>query len=409
MKTWPNQLALTARSRGLAPASTDLILGGVDSTTAGLMLASVALTRLVAILASLPKRVAQNGLRTYSQMAGFGRAETEVMLMMGKGPDAEAFARADAIRTSSGFKFVEVNVGTTASGTALFYGSMPAILGFNQPNNQLDPWARFLRSRVRQNSRGVVIDNSESDSIYRAYHALMVQQLRKRELMDVALIASEELQWDGRRLSLSGQPVDWAYPICFPKQLIAERERYESLTEAAQCGAVAFPVDFCTRLMGSKLAFAMLYELRDEGRLSEEEGRIVDEFVPRTFSLDEGKFGDALRGQALYSLKPATGSGGAGVVVGADVGTARWRAALNAALNSVNRFVLQETCEALAEPALVATCDRGLLEYEARYVWGFFVAGGRPCGEPMLRCKPLSSDRIINHATGAAIGPLPPA
>jgi len=393
----------------LVPAATRLILGGPSRRENEVQAFGRAVTVVLELLADLPSRLDISDLRQFAYLLGFSEAETAIMLMRGMPSlDSRAFFRVDAVLTDNGFKIIEINAGTTASGTTMILGSLPMIVGARQPGNPLDAWVRFMSMRVAAGSTGVVVDNASRGSLYHRYSALMVDRMRRAKLCQVLHTHSRRLSWNGRELLTGRLGVHWVYPICFPSHILNAPTDYAALVLACSGRAVDLPVDFSARILGGKAGLALLHSLLTRRMLSEAEADVVRRYVPPTHILTAESRAWGGRTQDHLTLKPSVGSSGVGVLIGADVEAATWRRALDQGVSSGVVHVLQETCEAKIEPCVVAARGVPPREVVGRFIWGFFSAGGQPCGEPMLRFKELAGSRVINHANGAAIGPLPP-
>lgn len=409
MTSWPSTLSTHARAMKLVPAATRLILGGPPRRENEVQAFGRAVTVVLELLADLPSRLDVSDLRQFAYRLGFSKAETAIMLMRGvPSLDSRAFFRVDAVFTDNGFKIIEINAGTTASGTTMVLGSLPMILGEKQPGNPLDAWVRFMSTRVAAGSTGVVVDNASRGSLYRRYSGLMVDRMRRARHCSVLHAHSRRLSWNGEELATGRLGVRWAYPICFPSHILNAPTDYAALVAACSGGAVDLPVDFSTRILGGKAGLALLHTLLDRRMLSEAEADAVRRYVPPTYILTTENEAWAVRTRDQLTLKPSVGSSGVGVLIGADVEASTWKQAIDRGVSSGVVHVLQKTCEAKIEPCIVAAGGVPPKEVAGRFVWGFFSAGGRPCGEPMLRFKELAGSRVINHANGAAIGPLPP-
>jgi hypothetical protein len=357
------------------------------------------------LLAALPGRLFASDVRRFALHHGFTPVEAEVLLWSGHRQPGRYFARADLVRTGSGFKLLELNVGGAVGGMA--YASLPALVGHDQHDPPLRAWSRFVASRVAGRGRGAIVE--DASLLASESHVLRMNAAALAEACSckVDVVSQEDLRWTGDRLLAQGDEVGWVYPVISPQDVCANPASYEALRLAVHANAVGLPFDFAAQSSSSKVLLATLWELVSQDGLHGAEADLVRHFIPRTECLSSHNIGKVETGRNHWVLKPGLGFAGHGVCIGREMAPAAWSAELTRALRDPTEpYVVQEYCQPLEEEAIVAKPDGTLDRYPAHYVWGLFLAEGRACGEPVMRCRALDGSMVINYANGAAAGML---
>ncbi len=406
--SWPPSVAALARQAGVIRPGASLLLGGPVLDDELLAQASRDVCELLALFASLPGRVFGGDLRAFGAYHGFTWDEVEVLLASGQfDDDGSSFARADMVRTPHGFRLVELNVGSSVGGMAM--ASAPAMLGLPQADPPLRAWARFVARRAGSGGTGVIVEDSAILAEEMPHLSWQAEALQHEAGGRVDVIGHRDIHVVGAQLVGPHGRLDWFYPAFSARDVNADRSGYAPLMAGVRGGMVRMPVDLSAKLLGSKLLLATVYEMAERGELSSRETELVLRLLPRTRRLNAGLLDEAVARRDDWVFKPGVGYGGFGVEVGREVDPARWQALLdNALLTPLAHCVLQQRCDPMPEHALLGLPDGQVLAEEAQFVWGFYAAGGRACGSPLLRCRPLSASRVINYAGGATGGPMPP-
>ncbi|RON72525.1 hypothetical protein [Pseudomonas fluorescens] len=381
-----------------------VIIGGPEISSADLMAASDVIGRVVSLLASLPSRTGQTLYDTACWL-GFSPAEAEALTEGCNVLDPKPYARADVIRTESGIRLVEINVGAVVGGA--IEGSLPWLAGLDQPQNPMRAWIDYLGQVVPRHGRGVLVYDGPDGSEWNAHIQIMAGKIAQILDMDIVAKCRPQLSWDGTALCDEKGRFDWLYPVYFPWQVTANPAYYAPIRAAISNRAVEVPVHPSTLLLASKKMLVLLWQCAENGLLSKEEVELVKSAVPFTCSLSTETIAYALDHQQSLVLKPSNGHCGIGVMVGSEVTLDVWRHELERAIkDSDDDYLLQERCEPILEKAI--TIDPAGLreEYWGRYIWGMFVGNGEFCGTPFMRSRSQEGSLVINCANGAACGPL---
>lgn len=310
------------------------------------------LRRLAVILHSMPERCFGGDLESYLAAQGQPSRLVEAILRGSTG-SASAYGRADAVRTADGFRVVEFNIGSEVGGVdsvrinhaLLEHGAFRAFaarhrLGFVDP-------AAALAAHLRAASADVVgVDDPlvgliEETGSARGCAEVAVELRR----CGIRTVIGElgELSGAGRKVVLRERfRLDVVLRYFFAEQVPDERDGLDTmdlLRRAHGDGHTAFFAPLDAETVGNKAALALLF--RDEvwSELTEDERALVRRLVPRIRLLgaDFRIVGTAERRELLDEcvarraelvLKPAFGSNGRRVLVGAHTAADDWQAAL---------------------------------------------------------------------------------
>jgi hypothetical protein len=203
----------------------------------------------------------------------------------------------------------------------------------------------------------------------RAYTAGAVGYLVRRcaEAGIEALVADPgQLTHVGGALRLRGEPVHVVIRVFFTTMLASLGARIAALVSAVAAGDVVMLTPFRSGLLGHKSLFALVSDPAVELQLEQPALELARAHLPWTrllgagmttdpegFRIDLGRFARSAAHRLV--LKPADGTGGAGVVLGWECEPAQWEAALAAAARS-GIWVLQDRVELVTEtiPLLAA-------------------------------------------------------
>lgn len=143
---------------------------------------------------------------------------------------------------------------------------------------------------------------------------------------------------DRQRLLVDGRPIRNVLRMFVPDTAppSAGLTAIEGLVRA---GRVRCFTSSATWLLSNKLVLAWLWQ--DLAVLEPADRKLVRTHIPRTALLTPELVADAVAGQGKLVLKPHDGSSGRDVLIGRDEDPARWRAALDRALDA-GGFLLQE-------------------------------------------------------------------
>lgn len=170
-----------------------------------------------------------------------------------------------------------------------------------------------------------------------------------------------ELEFDGRRLSAEGRPIDLVYRRVLINDIITRGDECRALVDACAARAVCMANTFRCKVPHKKAFFAVLTDPRFDGLFTAEERRVAAEHVPWTRLVTEGwterrgervdllPFVRAHRDELV--LKPNDEYGGAGVTLGWESDARAWDAALDRAVaRQGGAWIVQERISVRREP-----------------------------------------------------------
>ncbi|MEA3234655.1 hypothetical protein [Pseudomonas mosselii] len=399
---WPQEMVDYGATKAMI--GEPIIIDGPQVATDELIRVSDSIGQVIRLLASLPERTGQT-LYEIACWLGFSPEEARVLTEGCDRLDANAYARADVVHCHDGFKLVEINMGAVVGGA--MEGSLPWLSGSHQPFNPIATWIDYLGRVIPDNGRGVLIYDGPEGSEWNAHIQIMAEQISQRLGIDMVASRRPVLTWDGVHLRDEHGPFDWVYPVYFPWQVTANPDYYRPIRSAIRERAIAVPVHPSALLLASKKMFALVWKCLENGQLTDEEALLVKTLLPYTCSLSKETLTYAIEHQQTLVLKPSNGHCGLGVVIGHEVSAPIWRASLEQAiLDAEDDYLVQQCCEPILEPAVTIDNEGQCETFLARYIWGMFIAQGKFCGTPFMRCRSPEGSLVINCANGAACGPL---
>ncbi len=224
--------------------------------------------------------------------------------------------------------------------------------------------------------------------------------------MDCVVVDPRELRFRGGReqLTADGKPIDVVYRRLLLQDMLDRPDDCRALLRAYRAGVVCMVNSLRTALLHGKGLFALLHSPFLQEGLSHTLQRMVHQHVPWTALVASepgpctppGLLELARREREQFVLKPLTGHGGAGVVLGWQVTQAAWELALNGA----DHHVLQRRVLPQRLPFPDATQDWARVERMVDLAP--FLVHGRLAG---FLCR-LSDSELANVATGARQVPV---
>jgi len=205
-----------------------------------------------------------------------------------------------------------------------------------------------------------------------------------------------------RRLLADGGPVDAAFRL-FGLDKVPATAGLGALETAVQAGTVTVFTPAASWLLSNKLALAWLWQ--DADSLPAADRDLVHRHVPRTVACTAEELDRALAGRHDLVLKPAGGSGGAGVLLGRETTAPSWRAGLDHAVQT-GGYLLQEyvTSDGLPMP-FVDLDDGSIVEASVPYCLGPYLFGRRQCGGEVRFGFP-GGGAVLNLDRGALVSGL---
>lgn len=354
------------------------------------------LTKVFAILTSLPQRLFDGDLRRYAAGLGMDPGLVDLMLIGATGRPP-LYARADAYHDGTSFKLLELNVGSELGGidTAQVNRAYLAVdsfrafaqrhrLGFTDTAERVAAALRRAAAPVTDGDPVVALIEGRGGLAEHDHVFVAIQEALRRYGIDVLLGEIDQLGSVNGKLTLHGRPLDVLLRYFASGQIVgsADRARLERIVAADAAGKTALFHPLEGALFASKGSLGALHEPRMRQLLTPEERRVVDRVVPWTRVIS-GATG-SLSGADWYDLvahcrehreslvlKPGIGYGGVGVVIGREVTDQVWLDRL-AEVRSLD-YVVQQVVTPAAEPVL--NPETGEPE-DWHANWGIFVDEG---------------------------------
>jgi hypothetical protein len=383
------------------------------------------LARIYDLLASLPRRLFDGDLRRYARAIGLGPAQTELAVRLAAPWPPPLLARPDLYRDESGFKLLELNLGSNLGGyqTAAMnraFLQVDAVRAFVDRErlryvDTMEVAAAMLR-RAHHGGSGAsrpVIALADWPASYPKFESMLHFMAVQLEEMgfDARPCHLGQLREDGSSLALDGTRVDIVFRYFTMAEITGEPEGcalVEHVIRAHERGDVDMFVPLSTSLLGSKQALALLCDEGYRDAFSPAELALIDRFVPWTRELKAGhvhvdgvevELLDFCRGaKDRLVLKPSHLLGGVGVQAGWTMSEGEWRARLDDARNG--SFVVQERVVPEVEPCP----DRSTGALRPWIMnWGIFVTD-RGYSGCFLRGSSRLDDGVVNFDNRAWVG-----
>jgi hypothetical protein len=378
------------------------------------------LDQLHRALAALPERLFKGDLAAFARAVGLTEPQVAAVERT-RAAAPTRMARADLYHDGTGFRLMELNVGSNIGGldTALLnraFLSVPALAEFVEAHqlSYVDTLAEVVDTlrtecRVPPGERPLVAAVDWPDSF-----ATLEPQLRHSAAalaplgLDVVPCHLGQLEVAGGRVRVDGRPVDVIYRIFMLEDLLDPRgpALVEPVLGAVERGEVAMFTPMDAELYGSKAALAMLSDEAHRDRWDPATLASLDRLLPWTRPVREGSVTVAGARVDLFEyardqreelvLKPASRHGGSGVVLGWQVDPEQWRRHLAAARETPH--VLQRRVH--AEPELFPAAD-GLQPWLLR--WGVFTVSRGYGGATVIGTTRVDG-AVVNMSAGGTAG-----
>jgi hypothetical protein len=388
--------------------------------------ATVGVSQLVR---SIPERVFDKDARRITTFYGLDSESLTAYLFESPSGLEGALTRCDLVGGEEGLKCVEVNGSANLGGWQLRHFELaclqnPPIAPFLATEEELrpvhrDPWHAALSHIVDETCRAGIAGQGELNLALMIADSSMPEE-EQRQMKDlfvkVLAEASAALQGEvflctaynqliahGTRLSWRGRRVHAVLEYGVPGE--TPRHVYRCF-KAESIGLYNGPL---AALLSDKRNLALLSELEDSDRFNAAERALVRDHVPWSRSLVDGRttfhgepvslLAFAIANRESMVLKPADGSMGKDVHIGAATPPEEWSARVQVAAGS-RSHLLQEYVR--SRPYLFQNGPAGFTEHDL--VWGTFCFGST-YGGGFLRMLPcLRGPSVINSARGATEG-----
>jgi hypothetical protein len=380
-----------------------------------------------AALVSLPDRMYDGDFAAFARAAGAGDVYV-TELMRDRSEPTSRQARADLYADSSGFKLLELNLGSALGGMenadicrALL--EHPALVDFAQAHSlgYIDTMREHVHDLLTESGFAPgsfpVVAVTDWPSSYEnrlgPYFRMLADRWRELGL-DAYACHVGQLERRNGRVWLDGRKVDIVARMFMMEYLMESPtapELFAPILDASARGEVKIFTPLDSDLFTSKGCLAMLSDHRNRHLFTGTELASIDRIVPWTrdirpgaVSLADGTQTDlldyAVSHQQELALKPNMLHGGEGVVLGWDPTTSPqiWRDELARALGG--SYIIQRRI--WPEPELFPDDNGELVPWNA--VWGVFTVL-RGYGGAYVRAARNDSDMtVINGSRGASSG-----
>lgn len=339
-------------------------------------------------------------------------------------PTWARIGRPDVVIAGDHITMVEPNVGTSCGGmpdadvVGRLFEQAPIIGEYLHRvravrRDAVRPVARLIEQQLAQLDRPsdelvVVLERAAELADPAYYHCTMLARELRRHGVRAEPAAAEDLQVGAGAVSYAGKRVGVVYRMCGEQpDPVGFYPALSPILDAARRGVVSMVDDLSDQIAGNKTIFVVLSEELDAGHLPSSAHVALASFVPWSRILDDRKTTVDGRTVNLPSfcaaerenlvLKPGSGFQGRGVTIGEEVTAAEWHAALQAALESDEPWLVQRLIR--TAPTRVAISRSSTLVSEETFVdYGYYAVGGTiavagirksaPFGAPSRKIKP---------------------
>ena len=381
------------------------------------------LVALYDLIGSLPERCFGGDVGRYCAALGLDPRQAELMRMGATG-GLELYGRADAYHDGRAFRLLEFNVGSELGGIDAAqmnraFLAVPAFADFAERQElEFVDTAAILAAQLRRAAERVTASGEpavalvdgpgglrDHGHVFTAIAEALVPygiELQIGEAQDVRTAA-------GGRLTLGGAALDVVLRYFTASELLEHPGATAALAAMVRADAGDRTVLFTPlehSLMESKANLALLHDPRNRAAFTRQERELVDRVVPWTRTIGAGVARSeraALREhcrarRASLILKPGTGCGGVGAVLGRELGDGEWSAVLDAIGDQ--DYVAQEVVVPAGEPVLDPATGE-LCSWQAN--WGIFATGEGYAGA-FVRALRARDGAVISYGNAETRG-----
>jgi hypothetical protein len=374
---------------------------------------------ILACIDAIPERVFGGNVRAWLAFQGLEDDEIDFLQQCCRGRQramATSFARPDYVIADGTARMVEMNIAPPLGGTdtcdriadevhASAFGRFLAAAGIElESPDTLGHWTRAIRAlaRTRPDRPAPVFfvalaDPDEQPSPRYPNYVRTIEAagfVHRRGLIQELHVRPDGVYHQGERVDVVFTMFTYAEFLRFqvPRPLAL------ALARADEEGLVDYLLSPVNIAFDNKANLELLTSPECAAHWTLHERQVFARHIPATRRWRGARFAQAAELRASLVLKPARDFGGAGVTIGANVGDAAWRAALDAALAPGEHWVLQDVAAPMwrheAASGTALNVCLGPLLYRG-------VHGGT-----FLRLRPAMDGGVpvINAAQGASVG-----
>jgi hypothetical protein len=326
--------------------------------------------------------------------------------------------RLDTCISKDGLKILEVNVGPWIGGLSMSrlfecFASIPALkLRIEEDGLTCEePFPAAMETivqacRARNVNVIALIEDKSSWAHSESAVAEAIDMLRHLGL-DAVHVAPSDLRLDSNsgHLTFEGKYIEGMCRLFPLSKLTSASADYRHVVVALQRRTIVDIMLAESWLTGCKAAFAILWDSEFQNCFTDRERRLIERYTPRTWHLSRRTKDLAISNKDQIVLKPNFGFGGSGVVCGWELTRKAWKAHLESALRSDEKFILQQRVCGCAFPSVFYSPDDHCVKSpNCSAVLGLFMAQRRYIGG-YVRAHP-GLKGVINVKNGAAVGAL---
>jgi len=229
-------------------------------------------------------------------------------------------------------------------------------------------------------------------------------KVRFEQLGVPTLIADpRDLDFQRGRLFAQGKRIDLVYRRVLVNDIVARRAECESLIAAYEEHSVCVANTLRCKIPHKKAFFAMLHDERNTRLFTAAEHAIIRKHIPWTQVLTEQAAEAASKRRESLVLKPSDEYGGTGVMLGWEMTTAEWDAALQRAVSDVEKvWIVQERIPVRRELFPQFTVEDGVTQREVLVDFSPYYFRGKLSGY-LAR---LSATGLANVTSGGGQVPV---
>jgi hypothetical protein len=376
------------------------------------------LDHLFQTLTTLPDRLFGGDFAAFARAVGLTEDQVTAVLRS-RAPSPARMGRADIYADASGFRLMEINMGSTTGGgdNAMLNRAMlahPALAEFTRVHSlsyvdTLAEVAKTIMAECGVSARdGSLVAAVDWPPAAEEYSALLHTSAAELGRLGIELVPCHlgHLSVHDQRVWLNGRPVDVIYRLFMIEDLLHPDgpRLIDPVLGAAERGEVKIFTPMDSEVYGSKGALALLSDEANRHLFTADEVASLDRLLPWTRMVRsgpvtvDGKRVDLLEYAAAQRedliLKPTALHGGLGVTAGWLTGTQEWEELLRTHLDGP--YVLQRRIRPVPE---LFPGEAGLEPWVL--TWGVFVCGPG-YGGVLIRGTTDPDAGAVNMATGAS-------
>lgn len=315
----------------------------------------------------------------------------------------EMIYRPDFIKENGIWKLIELNIGCSLGG--LTFASVNARVISDIENDTEKKYVKQLISQFKIEDGLVMLEEEVHLSYMKIFCKSLISELQKELGYEIPILDASDLKWSGESLMGPTGEVKTVFPWINQSDLYRNKEKYMGLKQAIIAKKTKMIMGPYTNLISSKGALALISEMCKENELPALYQNLIKEHLPETVWLHKNT-NYAIKYKDELILKPSTGFGGNGIVVGREKSASEWKGVVETlSLITDNKYICQKVIKSEMHNVKIIDSNFKISEVPSKIVASPFVFNDKYLGA-FVRAQSLDSPIIINHITGAAIGSI---